>query len=60
MPASLPDAEILARTWALSKTSITDIVDQKVATRLPQDADMPFLVITRLGGTPAVFFIPVG
>ena len=52
MPASLPDAEILARTWALSKTSITDIVDQKVATRLPQDADMPFLVITRLGGTP--------
>jgi hypothetical protein len=52
MPQSLPDAEILARTWALSKTSITDIVDQKVATRLPQDADMPFLVITRLGGTP--------
>ena len=52
MPNTLPDAEILARTWALSKTSITDIVDQKVATRLPQDADMPFLVITRLGGTP--------
>lgn len=52
MPQSLPDAEILARTWALSKTSITDIVDQKVATRLPQDAEMPFLVITRLGGTP--------
>ena len=52
MPQSLPDAEILARTWALSKTSITDIVDQKVATRLPQDAEMPFLVVTRLGGTP--------
>jgi hypothetical protein len=52
MPQSLPDAEILARTWALSKTSITDIVDQKIATRLPQDAEMPFLVITRLGGTP--------
>jgi len=52
MAQLLPDAEILARTWALSKTSITDIVDQKVATRLPQDAEMPFLVITRLGGTP--------
>lgn len=52
MAQLLPDAEILARTWALSKTSITDIVDQKVATRLPQDAEMPFLVITRIGGTP--------
>jgi len=52
MPQSLPDSEILARSWALSKTSITDIVGQRVATRLPQDAEMPFLVITRLGGTP--------
>ena len=52
MPASLPDAEILARTWALSKTSISNLVGTRVATRLPQDGDMPFLVITRLGGTP--------
>jgi len=52
MTQSLPDAEIIARSWALSKTSITDLVGTKVATRLPQDADMPFLVITRLGGTP--------
>ena len=52
MPNTLPDAEILARTWALSKTSITNLVSTRVATRLPQDGDMPFLVITRLGGTP--------
>lgn len=52
MAQLLPDAEILARTWALSKTSITDLVGTRVATRLPQDAEMPFLVITRLGGTP--------
>ena len=52
MAQSLPDAEIMARSWALSKTSITNLVGTKVATRLPQDAEMPFLVITRLGGTP--------
>jgi len=52
MAQSLPDAEIIARSWALSKTSITNLVGTKVATRLPQDAEMPFLVITRLGGTP--------
>jgi len=52
MAQTLPDAEVLARTWALSKTSITDIVDQKIATRLPQDSEMPFMVITRIGGSP--------
>ena len=30
MAQNLPDGEILARTWALSKTSITDLVNQKV------------------------------
>lgn len=48
----LPDSEVLARTWALSKTSITDIVGTKIATRLPQDSEMPFMVITRIGGSP--------
>lgn len=42
MAQSLPDAEIIARSWALSKSSITSLVGTKVATRLPQDAEMPF------------------
>lgn len=52
MAQNLPDGEILARTWALSKSSITDIVGQRVATRLPVGAEMPFVVVTMLGGSP--------
>ena len=52
MVQNLPDGEILARTWALSKTSITDLVQQKIATRLPTGSDMPFIVIQMLGGSP--------
>ena len=52
MAQNLPDGEILARTWALSKTSITDLVNQKVSTRLPVGAEMPFVVIQMLGGSP--------
>jgi len=48
MVQNLPDGEILARTWALSKTSITDLVQQKIATRLPTGSDMPFIVIQML------------
>ena len=36
-----PDPEIVARAWALSKTSITDVVGTRIATRLPQGATMP-------------------
>ena len=31
-----PDAEIIARQWALSQTAITDIVGTNIATRLPR------------------------
>ena len=46
-----PDAEIIARAWALSKTSITDIVSQRVATRLPANPTLPFLVLEKTGGS---------
>ena len=52
MAQNLPDGEILARSWALSKTSITDLVSQRVATRLPSGGTMPFIVINMLGGSP--------
>lgn len=52
MAQNLPDGEILARTWALSKSTITDLVGQRVATRLPVNAEMPFVVIQMLGGSP--------
>jgi len=45
-----PDAEIIARAWCLSQTSITDKVGTRIATRLPRDAEMPFLVLFRAGG----------
>ena len=50
MVTSLPDSEILVRTWALSKTSITDLIGTRVATNLPIEPTLPFLVITLLGG----------
>ena len=46
MAQQLPDAEILFRTWALSQTPITDLVDTRIATRLPTSGTMPFLVYT--------------
>lgn len=46
----LPDSEILVRTWALSKSSITDLVGTRIATNLPSEPTLPFLVITLLGG----------
>ena len=45
-----PDAEIIVRAWCLEKTSITDIVGTRIATRLPQNPTLPFLVITNQGG----------
>lgn len=45
-----PDAEIIARQWALTQTAITDIVGTNVATRLPRGSSLPFLVLFRAGG----------
>tara|TARA_Y100001963_G_C6788267_1_gene454124 strand:+ start:4112 stop:4582 length:471 start_codon:yes stop_codon:yes gene_type:complete len=45
-----PDAEIIFRAWLLSKTSITNLVGTRVATRLPRDAEMPFVTYQRAGG----------
>ena len=40
-----PDPEIVFRAWMLSKTAITD----QVATRLPAEATLPFVVIRAEG-----------
>ena len=45
-----PDAEIIFRQFLLSKTGVTDIVNARIATRLPRGADLPFLVFIRAGG----------
>ena len=45
-----PDPEIIARAWCLEKTAITNIVGTRIATRLPQNPTLPFLVITNGGG----------
>ena len=45
-----PDAEIIARQWALSQTIITDIVGTNIATRLPRGSSLPFLTLFRAGG----------
>ena len=37
-----PDPEIIARAWCLEKTSITDLVGTRIATRLPQNPTLPF------------------
>jgi len=47
-----PDPEITARAWCLEKTAITDLVSTRIATRLPQNPTLPFLVITNGGGGP--------
>jgi hypothetical protein len=46
-----PDAEIIFRDFLLSKTGITNLVGTRIATNLPRDAEMPFLVFVRAGGT---------
>ena len=51
--ATLPDAEIMFRTWTQSITAITDLVSTRVATRLPQGGTMPFLVLTQISGMPS-------
>ena len=45
-----PDAEIIFRKFLLGKTAITDLVSTRIATRLPRDAEMPFITFQRAGG----------
>ena len=45
MAINLPDSEILLRTWALDQSTITDLVDTRIATRLPSNAELPFVVL---------------
>lgn len=48
-----PDPEIVLRTLLLSKSSITDEIGQKVATKLPQNPSLPFVVIENQGNSLA-------
>ena len=45
-----PDAEIIGRQWALVQPLITNICGTNIATRLPRDANLPFLTLFRAGG----------
>lgn len=45
-----PDAEIIFRKFLLSKTPVTDLLGTRISTRLPRDAQLPFLVFVRAGG----------
>jgi len=45
-----PDAEIIFREWAINTTSITDVCSTRVATRLPRNAELPFLTFFNAGG----------
>jgi len=45
-----PDAEIIFRKFLTTKTGVTDLVNNRIATRLPRDAELPFLVFIRAGG----------
>ena len=49
---SAPDAEVVFRAWAINRTPITDICSTRIATRLPRNATLPFLVFFRGGGLP--------
>ena len=44
-----PDPEIVLRTWLLSKSTITNEISQRVATKLPQNPTLPFVVIENQG-----------
>lgn len=47
-----PDPEIIFRQWLLDQTTVTDLVGTRVATRLPVEPTLPFVVITALGNVP--------
>jgi len=45
-----PDAEIIFREWAINTTDITNVCSSRVATRLPRNAELPFLTFFNAGG----------
>jgi len=45
-----PDAEIIFREWAINTTPITNVCSTRVATRLPRNAELPFLTFFNAGG----------
>ena len=49
---SAPDAEVVFRAWALERTPITNICSTRIATRLPRNAELPFMTYFRAGGLP--------
>ena len=49
---SAPDAEVVFRAWCLDRTAITSLCSTRIATRLPRNAELPFLTYFRAGGTP--------
>jgi hypothetical protein len=46
-----PDAEIIFREWAINNTIITDVCSTRIATRLPRNAELPFLTFYNNGGS---------
>jgi len=46
-----PDGEIIFREWAVNTPVITDVCGTRIATRLPRNADLPFLTFFVAGGT---------
>jgi len=46
-----PDAEIIFREWAINNTIITDVCGTRIATRLPRNAELPFLTFFNNGGS---------
>ena len=45
-----PDAEIIFREWAVNTAFITNVCSTRVATRLPRNAELPFLTFFNAGG----------
>lgn len=46
-----PDAEIIFREWCVNTSTITDVCGTRVATRLPRNAELPFLTFFSAGGS---------
>lgn len=51
---TLPDVEALAVAHLLADTGVTDLVDTRVGTELPQDPTFPRIVVRRVGGAQVV------
>jgi len=50
--AVLPDAERLIVQWALGNTPITDALEDRIYTALPESPGWPCARLTRVGGAP--------